>query len=202
VAPAPAPVGIAIGVGIVSGSQGVSAKTETEESLGASVIDGALSNHGCLPPLVLVNGESGSARSAAAAAPSAVAATMASLGGDSCGDQPATTGEPGSTLSTAAPSVSSTRIRDPPSAIADFGERGSADALETRQNMFASEKTAPGIVGIQRRKRHTLEHTRSWQRRVFAAGDSRSIPQGPAGAHWQASSGDADWHHVPPFLLP
>jgi hypothetical protein len=39
----------------------------------------------------------------------------------------------------------------------------------------------------------------SWQRRVFAAGDSRSIPQGA-----QASSGYADWHHVPPlaFLLP
>jgi hypothetical protein len=39
----------------------------------------------------------------------------------------------------------------------------------------------------------------SWQRRVFEAGDSRSIPQGA-----QASSGDADWHHVPPlaFILP
>jgi hypothetical protein len=37
----------------------------------------------------------------------------------------------------------------------------------------------------------------SWQRWVFAAGDSRSIPQG---AH--ASSRDADWHHVPPYLLP
>jgi hypothetical protein len=38
----------------------------------------------------------------------------------------------------------------------------------------------------------------SWQRRVFAAGDSRRIPQG---AQPEASSGDADWHHVPPFLL-
>jgi hypothetical protein len=37
----------------------------------------------------------------------------------------------------------------------------------------------------------------SWQRQVFAAGDSRSIPQGA-----QASSGDAEWHHMPSFLLP